>query len=80
MYIESNFSIVSPIMPIRFNVHKLTGPNEARLRTPSPKQHRVHTPLTSTVSGSESEGEDDVQEVFREYNKSLSSLLLLHYV
>lgn len=32
------------------------------MRTPSPK-HRAHTPLDSTVSGSESEGEEDRREV-----------------
>uniref|UniRef100_A0A674P3S2 Uncharacterized protein n=1 Tax=Takifugu rubripes TaxID=31033 RepID=A0A674P3S2_TAKRU len=32
--------------------------------TASPKHHRAHTPLTSTVSGSESEGEEDRQEVY----------------
>lgn len=39
------------------------GAHEGRLKTPSPKHHRAHTPLTSTVSGSESEGEEDRREV-----------------
>ncbi|KAM4574398.1 obscurin [Fundulus diaphanus] len=40
------------------------GAPDIKLRTPSPKHHRSHTPLTSTVSGSESEGEEDRQETF----------------
>ncbi|KAG7230719.1 hypothetical protein INR49_019532 [Caranx melampygus] len=43
------------------------GANEGRMRTPSPKHHRAHTPLTSTVSGSESEGEEDRRETFEMY-------------
>ncbi|KAE8294142.1 Obscurin [Larimichthys crocea] len=46
---------------------KVKGPHESRLRTPSPKHHRAHTPLTSTVSGSESEGEEDRRETFEMY-------------
>ncbi|XP_035989347.1 obscurin [Fundulus heteroclitus] len=40
------------------------GAPDIKLRTPSPKHHRSHTPLTSTVSGSESEGEEDRRETF----------------
>ncbi|CAG08043.1 unnamed protein product, partial [Tetraodon nigroviridis] len=40
---------------------------EDRLRTPSPKHHRAHTPLASTISGSESEGEEDRKETFEMY-------------
>ncbi|XP_026160421.1 obscurin isoform X2 [Mastacembelus armatus] len=43
------------------------GTHEIKTRTPSPKHHRAHTPLTSTVSGSESEGEEDRQETFEMY-------------
>nr|XP_046247907.1 obscurin [Scatophagus argus] len=46
---------------------KVKGAHEGRLRTPSPKHHRTHTPLTSTVSGSESEGEEYRQETFEIY-------------
>ncbi|KAL7396811.1 hypothetical protein ABVT39_012149 [Epinephelus coioides] len=46
---------------------KVKGAHEGRMRTPSPKHHRAHTPLTSTVSGSESEGEEDRQETFEMY-------------
>ncbi|XP_024909236.1 obscurin, partial [Cynoglossus semilaevis] len=41
--------------------------NESKMKTPSPKHHRSHTPLTSTISGSESEGEDHSQETFEMY-------------
>ncbi|XP_022616679.1 obscurin-like [Seriola dumerili] len=41
--------------------------HEGRMRTPSPKHHRAHTPLASTVSGSESEGEEDSRETFEMY-------------
>ncbi|AWP10924.1 putative obscurin-like [Scophthalmus maximus] len=41
--------------------------HEGRMRTPSPKHHRAHTPLTSTISGSESEGEEDRRETFEMY-------------
>ncbi|KAM4739603.1 obscurin isoform 2-T2 [Anableps anableps] len=43
------------------------GAHDNKLRTPSPKHHRSHTPLTSTVSGSESEGEEDRRETFEIY-------------
>ncbi|XP_059196374.1 obscurin [Centropristis striata] len=46
---------------------KVKGAHEGRMRTPSPKHHRAHTPLTSTVSGSESEGEEDRRETFEMY-------------
>ncbi|XP_053721724.1 obscurin isoform X1 [Synchiropus splendidus] len=39
-------------------------PHDARLKTPSPKHPRAHTPLTSTVSGSESDGEENQRENF----------------
>ncbi|KAF3834765.1 hypothetical protein F7725_027323 [Dissostichus mawsoni] len=41
---------------------KVKGGHESKMRAPSPKHHRTHTPLTSTVSGSESEGEEDRRE------------------
>ncbi|KAM9358122.1 obscurin isoform 2-T2 [Symphorus nematophorus] len=43
------------------------GTQDGKLRTPSPKHHRAHTPLTSTVSGSESEGEEDRRETYEMY-------------
>ncbi|KAF0042109.1 hypothetical protein F2P81_005641 [Scophthalmus maximus] len=46
---------------------KVIGDHEGRMRTPSPKHHRAHTPLTSTISGSESEGEEDRRETFEMY-------------
>ncbi|XP_035862884.1 obscurin isoform X5 [Sander lucioperca] len=46
---------------------KVKGAHESRMRTPSPKHHRAHTPLTSAVSGSESEGEEDRRETFEMY-------------
>ncbi|XP_056234585.1 obscurin [Seriola aureovittata] len=46
---------------------KVKGAHEGRMRTPSPKHHRAHTPLASTVSGSESEGEEDSRETFEMY-------------
>ncbi|TDH08594.1 hypothetical protein EPR50_G00099190 [Perca flavescens] len=46
---------------------KVKGAHESRMRTPSPKHHRTHTPLTSAVSGSESEGEEDRRETFEMY-------------
>ncbi|KAK2835495.1 hypothetical protein Q5P01_015979 [Channa striata] len=45
---------------------KVKGAHDGRMRTPSPK-HLAHTPLTSTVSGSESEGEEDRRETFEMY-------------
>uniref|UniRef100_A0A087Y7T0 Obscurin, cytoskeletal calmodulin and titin-interacting RhoGEF b n=1 Tax=Poecilia formosa TaxID=48698 RepID=A0A087Y7T0_POEFO len=46
---------------------KFEGTHDIKLRTASPKHHRSHTPLTSTVSGSESEGEEDRREIFEIY-------------
>ncbi|XP_036067362.1 obscurin isoform X2 [Oryzias melastigma] len=46
---------------------KVEGLQESKLRTPSPKQRRAHTPMTSTVSGSESEEEGDRREIFEIY-------------
>nr|XP_010774564.1 PREDICTED: myopalladin-like [Notothenia coriiceps] len=43
---------------------KFKGGHESKMRAPSPKHHRTHTPLTSTVSGSESEGEEDRREQY----------------
>ncbi|KAM9385812.1 obscurin [Pholidichthys leucotaenia] len=42
------------------------GAHDIKMRTPSPKHH-AHTPLDSTVSGSESEGEEDRRETFEMY-------------
>ncbi|XP_077573138.1 obscurin [Stigmatopora nigra] len=56
--------------PGPFNVKnslQVKGTQEDRLITPSPKHHRPYTPLTSTVSGSESEGETDRREIFEMY-------------
>ncbi|XP_069378095.1 obscurin isoform X3 [Paralichthys olivaceus] len=46
---------------------KVVGAPDGKMRTPSPKHHRAHTPLASTVSGSESEGEEDSRETFEMY-------------
>ncbi|XP_037104683.1 obscurin isoform X1 [Syngnathus acus] len=46
---------------------QVKGTKEEQMRTPSPKHHRAHTPLASTVSGSESEGEEDQRETFEMY-------------
>ncbi|XP_038128162.1 obscurin [Cyprinodon tularosa] len=43
------------------------GAHDIKLRTPSPKHHRSHTPLTSTGSRSESDGEECRQETFEIY-------------
>ncbi|XP_077440643.1 obscurin [Vanacampus margaritifer] len=43
---------------------QVKGTQEGQMRTPSPKHLRAHTPLASTVSGSESEGEEDQRETF----------------
>ncbi|XP_047443167.1 obscurin isoform X3 [Mugil cephalus] len=43
------------------------GAPDGKMRTASPKHHRAHTPLASTVSGSESEGEEDRRETFEMY-------------
>ncbi|XP_026016073.1 obscurin isoform X7 [Astatotilapia calliptera] len=45
---------------------KIKGAHDSKMRTPSPK-HRAHTPLDSTVSGSESEGEEDRRETSEIY-------------
>ncbi|XP_061594308.1 obscurin [Cololabis saira] len=42
------------------------GAHDSKLRAPSPK-HRAHTPIASTASGSESEGEDVRRETFDIY-------------
>ncbi|XP_028301065.1 obscurin isoform X2 [Gouania willdenowi] len=42
-------------------------PQENKLRVPSPKHARALTPLTSTVSETESEGEEDRKETFEMY-------------
>ncbi|XP_056894430.1 obscurin isoform X3 [Takifugu flavidus] len=55
------------ITPPQTLKHLKVKDHEDRLRTASPKHHRAHTPLTSTVSGSESEGEEDRQETFEMY-------------
>ncbi|XP_029939546.1 obscurin [Salarias fasciatus] len=49
------------------NLLKVKGAQDSKLRTPSPKHHRAFTPLTSTISASESEGEEDRQETFEMY-------------
>ncbi|XP_042369826.1 obscurin [Plectropomus leopardus] len=46
---------------------KVKAAHDGKMRTPSPKHHRAHTPLTSTLSGSESEGEEDNRETFEMY-------------
>ncbi|KAF7668343.1 hypothetical protein LDENG_00020560 [Lucifuga dentata] len=46
---------------------KVKGAYESKMKTPSPKHHRAHTPLASTISGSESEGEEDRRETFEIY-------------
>ncbi|XP_051233521.1 obscurin isoform X4 [Dicentrarchus labrax] len=56
----------APLQPPK-KLLKIKGAHEGRLRTPSPKHHRAHTPLTSTVSGSESDGEEDRRETFEMY-------------
>ncbi|XP_055077076.1 obscurin [Periophthalmus magnuspinnatus] len=40
---------------------------EGKLRAPSPKHHRAQTPQTTTVSRSDSEGEQDTKETFDLY-------------
>ncbi|XP_068447260.1 obscurin [Clinocottus analis] len=57
---------MAPPQPAK-NLLKVKGAHDGRLRTPSPKHHRAHTPLTSTISGSESEGEEDRRETFEMY-------------
>ncbi|CAJ1060641.1 LOW QUALITY PROTEIN: obscurin [Xyrichtys novacula] len=56
----------APTLPLK-KLLSVKGAHEGKLRTPSPKHHRSHTPLTSTVSGSESEGEQDRRETFEMY-------------
>ncbi|XP_026201005.1 obscurin isoform X2 [Anabas testudineus] len=56
--------IVAPQPPKK--LLSVKGTHDGGMRTPSPK-HRAHTPLTSTVSGSESEGEEDRRETFEIY-------------
>ncbi|XP_037554230.1 obscurin [Nematolebias whitei] len=51
----------SALQPLK-KLLDVKGPYEIKLRTPSPKHHRSHTLLTSTVTGSESEGEEDTRE------------------
>ncbi|XP_044055731.1 obscurin isoform X3 [Siniperca chuatsi] len=63
---RDNEEQIAPPQPPK-KLLKVKGAREGRLRTPSPKHHRAHTPLTSTVSGSESEGEEDRRETFEMY-------------
>ncbi|XP_061681208.1 obscurin [Syngnathoides biaculeatus] len=49
------------------NLLKVKGTQEGQMRTPSPKHLRAHTPLASTVSGTESEVEEDQCETFEMY-------------
>ncbi|KAM3876175.1 obscurin [Diretmus argenteus] len=46
---------------------KVKGAYEGRIKAPSPKHHRAHTPLAGTISGSESDGEEDRRETFEMY-------------
>ncbi|KAM4548970.1 obscurin isoform 2-T2 [Odontesthes bonariensis] len=46
---------------------KVKGAHDSKLRAPSPKHHGALTPIASTISGSESEGEDDRRETFEMY-------------
>ncbi|XP_070765008.1 obscurin [Enoplosus armatus] len=63
---KDNEEQIAPPQPPK-KLLKVKGAHEGRMRTPSPKHHRAHTPLTSTVSGSESEGEEDRRETFEMY-------------
>ncbi|XP_027884374.1 obscurin isoform X10 [Xiphophorus couchianus] len=62
---ENNEETAAPKPPMK--LLNVKGPHDIKLRTPSPKHHRSHTPLTSTMSGSESEGEEDRREIFEIY-------------
>ncbi|XP_058494917.1 obscurin isoform X2 [Solea solea] len=62
---DNEEAISAPQTPMK--LLKVVGAQGSKMRTPSPKHHRAHTPLTSTVSGSESEGEENSQEVFEMY-------------
>ncbi|PWA20807.1 hypothetical protein CCH79_00007110, partial [Gambusia affinis] len=62
---DNNEETAAPKPPMK--LLNVKGPHDIKLRTPSPKHHRSHTPLTSTVSGSESEGEEDRREIFEIY-------------
>ncbi|CAN9500397.1 unnamed protein product [Ophioblennius macclurei] len=46
---------------------QVKGAPDGSQRTASPKHHRAFTPLTSTISATESEGEEDRQETFEMY-------------
>ncbi|KAM8873968.1 obscurin isoform 3-T3 [Spinachia spinachia] len=58
---------MAPSQPAKKLLKVKGGAHEGRSKTPSPKHHRAHTPLTGTVSGSESEGEEDKRETFEMY-------------
>ncbi|XP_031719721.1 obscurin [Anarrhichthys ocellatus] len=58
---------MAPPQPAKKLLKVKGGAHEGRMRTPSPKHHRTHTPLTSTISGSESEGDEDRRETFEMY-------------
>ncbi|XP_076009237.1 obscurin [Genypterus blacodes] len=49
------------------NLLKVKGAYEGKMKTPSPKHYRAHTPLASTISASESEGEEDRRETLEMY-------------
>ncbi|KAM9762435.1 obscurin isoform 2-T2 [Menidia menidia] len=46
---------------------KVKGVHDSKLRAPSPKHHRTVTPISSTLSGSESDGEEGRRETFEMY-------------
>ncbi|KAK9519341.1 hypothetical protein VZT92_022077 [Zoarces viviparus] len=58
---------MAPPQPAKKLLKVKGGAHEGRMRTPSPKHHHAHTPLTSTISGSESEGDEDRRETFEMY-------------
>ncbi|XP_069006652.1 obscurin isoform X1 [Embiotoca jacksoni] len=62
---EDNKEITAPQPPKK--LLKVKGTHDSKMRTPSPKHHQAHTPLASTVSGLESEGEEDRRETFEMY-------------
>ncbi|XP_046905387.1 obscurin isoform X3 [Hypomesus transpacificus] len=56
----------SPPQPPKRHL-KVKGALDARLKTPSPKHLRAHTPTALTCSGSESDGDEDRAEMFDIY-------------
>ncbi|XP_062308204.1 obscurin [Osmerus eperlanus] len=63
---EEDKQLSSPPQPPKRHL-KVKGALDTRLKTPSPKHLRAHTPTALTCSGSESDGDEDLAEMYDIY-------------